>query len=64
MPSNFIRLSVPAYMYHKEHLDYVVNALVELLKDKSKIPKVKIVSGKNDYMRAFTVALQPIYPEY
>ena len=24
MPQNFIRMTVPSYMYHKEHLDYVV----------------------------------------
>jgi len=55
MPNNFIRMVVPAYMYHKEHLDYVVNAIVELVKEKEKIPSVKIVGGKDDVMRAFTV---------
>jgi tryptophanase len=62
MPNNFIRMTVPAYTYHKEHLDYVVNALVELLKDKSQIPSVKMVGGRNDVMRAFSLVLEPVYP--
>ena len=61
MPNNFIRMTVPAYAYHKKHLDYVVNALVELLKDKSQIPTVQMVEGKNDIMRAFSLVLEPIY---
>jgi tryptophanase len=62
MPNNFIRMTVPAYAYHKEHLEYVVNALAELLKDKSQIPSVNMVGGRNDAMRAFSLVLEPVYP--
>jgi hypothetical protein len=39
-----------------------VNALVELLKDKSQIPSVEMVGGRRDVMRAFSLVLEPVYP--
>ena len=61
---NFIRMTVPSYMYHKEHLDYVVQALRELLKDRSLIPSFKRVAargGLNDINGSYPL-LEPVYP--
>lgn len=61
---NFIRMTIPSYMYHKEHLDYVVQALTELLKDKSLIPSFKRVAGRgclND-IHGSSDLLEPVYP--
>jgi tryptophanase len=59
LPNNFIRMVIPANVYQKDHMDYVVNAVSTLAQDLKKIPSVKIVSGKFDIMRVFSVVYEP-----
>ncbi len=59
LPNNFIRMVIPANVYQKTHMDYVVDSISALAKDISKIPSVRIISGKYDVMRVFSVEYQP-----
>ena len=59
LPNNFIKFVIPANVYQKAHMDYVVDSVVKLASDISKIPSVKIISGKYDIMRMFSVEYQP-----
>jgi len=59
MPPNLVRLAIPANVYSKEHMDYVVQALDELNRNKVKIPAFEIVRGKHVDLRHFVVGLRP-----
>ena len=59
MPPNLVRLAVPANVYSKEHMDYVVKALSELNKNKKTIPGFMICRGKHLDLRHFVVGLKP-----
>lgn len=50
-------------MYGKEHFDYTVKAVSELLKDKKSIPNVKIIRGEHVSLRHFVAGLKPVYLE-
>ena len=63
MPPNFIRLAIPANVYHKEHIDYAVDSIVELLQKKETIPGVKIMRGKDDALRHFIVGFELLDPK-
>lgn len=63
MPRNIIRMTIPSQMYHNSHLDYVVDCVSELYRNKDKIPSIKVVGGKYEkIMRIFSLALEPVYP--
>jgi len=59
MPPNLVRLAVPANVYNKEHMDYVVEAFDEVNKNKDKIPVYEVCRGKNAPLRHFIVGLKP-----
>jgi tryptophanase len=59
LPNNFIRMIIPSNVYQHAHMDYVADSVAKLAADLSKIPSVKIVSGKYDVMRVFSVEYQP-----
>ena len=40
-------------------MDYVVESVAKLASDIKKIPSVKLLSGKYDIMRVFSVEYQP-----
>jgi tryptophanase len=61
LPNNFIRMVIPANVYQQVHMDYVVDSITSLAKDISTIPSVKILSGKYDVMRVFSVEYQPYH---
>jgi tryptophanase len=58
---NFVRFAVPRNVYGKEHIDYTVAAITELFKNKSKIPKVEVIRGKELRLRHFQSGLKPIF---
>jgi tryptophanase len=58
---NFVRFAVPRNVYSQEHLDYTIAAVTELYKNKTKIPKVKVIRGEELRLRHFQSGLEPIY---
>jgi len=58
MPPNLVRLAVPANVYNKEHMDYVIEAFDEVNKNKDKIPVYEVGRGKNAPLRHFIVGLR------
>lgn len=59
---NLVRFAVPRNAYSQHHIDYTVDAVVELYKHRHLIPKVKIVRGKELNLRHFQTGLEPVYP--
>lgn len=59
LPPNLVRFAIPCNVYHKEHMDYVIEALDRLNKEKEKIKGFKIVRGKDLELRHFLVGLRP-----
>jgi tryptophanase len=58
---NFVRFAVPRNVYGPEHIDYTVAAITELYKNKSEIPKVEVIRGKELHLRHFQSGLKPLY---
>ena len=58
---NLVRFAIPRNAYSQHHIDYTVDAIVELYKCRHSIPKVKIVRGKELNLRHFQTGLEPIY---
>ena len=56
---NVVRFAINRSQLTKEHLDYVIEAVSELYKDRENIPNMRIVSGKNLPMRHFHCFLEP-----
>ena len=56
---NVVRFAINRSQLTKEHLDYVIEAVAELYKDRENIPNMRIVSGKNLPMRHFHCFLEP-----
>jgi tryptophanase len=59
---NLVRFAVPRNAYSQHHIDYTVDAIVELYNNRHLIPKVKITRGKELNLRHFQTGLEPIYP--
>jgi len=53
LPPNFVRLAIPRNCYHKEHMDYIASAIVELFYDRDSIPNMEIIRGKTIPLRHF-----------
>jgi tryptophanase len=58
---NLVRFSIPRNVYGIEHIDYAVAAITELYKNKSEIPKVQVIRGKELNLRHFQSGLKPLY---
>ncbi len=58
---NVVRFAINRSQFSKEHLDYVIEAVTELFKDRESIPNMKITSGHSLPMRHFHAFLEP-YP--
>ncbi len=60
---NVVRFAINRSQFSKEHLDYVIAAVIELYKDRDSIPNMRIVQGHNLPMRHFHAFLEPYLPE-
>ena len=58
---NVVRFALNRDQLSQEHLDYVIEAVTELYKDRESIPNMKITMGHNLPMRHFHAFLEP-YP--
>lgn len=58
---NVVRFAINRSQLTQQHLDYVIEAVSELYKDRESIPNMRIVQGKNLPMRHFHAFLEP-YP--
>ena len=58
---NLVRFAVPRNVYGPSHINYTVAAIIELYKNREKIPKVKISRGAELRLRHFQTGLQPVY---
>ena len=58
---NVVRFAINRSQLTKEHLDYVIEAVAELYKDRESIPNMRIVQGRTLPMRHFHAFLEP-YP--
>ena len=56
---NVVRFAINRSQLSREHLDYVIEAVSELYKDRENIPNMRIVKGKNLPMRHFHAFLEP-----
>jgi tryptophanase len=59
LPPNFVRLAIPANVYHKEHIDYVIDAVSDLNDQKHTLPLYTISRGKQMRLRHFVAGFQP-----
>ncbi len=51
---NLVRFAIPRNAYSQNHIDYTVDAIVELYKNRKLIPKIKIVRGKELNFKTFS----------
>ncbi|MFX1573639.1 MAG: tryptophanase [Promethearchaeota archaeon] len=58
---NLVRFAVPRNVYSASHIDYAVAAIIELYKNRDKIPRVEISRGAELRLRHFQTGLQPVY---
>ena len=56
---NVVRFAINRSQLTQQHLDYVIEAVSELYKDRENIPNMRIVSGRNLPMRHFHCFLEP-----
>ncbi len=56
---NVVRFAINRSQLTREHMDYVIEAVSELYKDRDSIPNMRIVQGKNLPMRHFHAFLEP-----
>ncbi len=56
---NVVRFAVNRDQLNQEHLDYVIEAVTELYKDRESIPNMRITMGHNLPMRHFHAFLEP-----
>ena len=56
---NVVRFAINRSMFGKEHMDYVIEAVTELYKDRESIPNVRITKGRTLPMRHFHAFLEP-----
>jgi tryptophanase len=60
LPPNFVRFAFPANVYHKEHLDYLIESLIDVNNNKDKVSSVVITRGKDSPLRHFIVGFRLI----
>ncbi len=48
MPPNLVRLAIPANVYGREHMDYVADALGEIMADRESVPGMEMVRGQEE----------------
>lgn len=60
--ANVVRLAVNRSQFSQEHLDYVIDAVTEIYRDRDTIPNMRIVWGRNLPMRHFHAFLEPCAP--
>ncbi|MHA1489713.1 MAG: tryptophanase [Promethearchaeota archaeon] len=60
---NLVRFAVPRNVYSSSHIDYAVEAITELYRNREKIPKVIITRGAKLRLRHFQTGLRPIYKD-
>jgi tryptophanase len=58
---NLVRFAIPRNAYSPQHIDYTVEAIKEVYKNKNLIPRVKIKRGAHLRLRHFQSGLEPIY---
>ncbi|MFW9991841.1 MAG: tryptophanase [Candidatus Odinarchaeota archaeon] len=58
---NLVRFAVPRNAYGNVHIEYTIEALTELHRNKQSIPAVRIVRGKELRLRHFQTGLKPVY---
>ena len=58
---NLVRFAVPRNVYDPTHINYTVEAVTELFKNRESIPKVKITRGGELRLRHFQSGLSPVY---
>ena len=56
---NVVRFAINRSQLTQQHLDYVIEAVSELYKDRENIPNMRIVSGRSLPMRHFHAFLEP-----
>ncbi|MHA1984046.1 MAG: hypothetical protein ACW967_06805, partial [Candidatus Hodarchaeales archaeon] len=56
-----VRFAIPRNAYSPQHIDYTVEAIKEVYKNKNLIPRVKIKRGAHLRLRHFQSGLEPIY---
>ena len=56
---NVVRFAINRSQLTQQHLDYVIEAVSELYKDRENIPNMRIVSGRTLPMRHFHAFLEP-----
>ncbi len=56
---NVVRFAINRSQLTKDHLDYVIEAVAELYKDRESIPNMRIVKGEKLPMRHFHAFLEP-----
>ena len=58
---NLVRFAIPRNMYAKGHMDYCIEAVAELYRNRESIPKVRITRGAELRLRHFQTGLEPVY---
>jgi tryptophanase len=58
---NLVRFAIPRNMYSKGHMDYTIEAVAELYRNREAIPKVRITRGAELRLRHFQTGLEPVY---
>jgi len=58
---NLVRFAIPRNMYAKGHMDYCIEAVGELYRNRESIPKVRITRGAELRLRHFQTGLEPAY---
>ena len=58
---NLVRFAIPRNVYSKGHMDYCIEAVAELYRNRESIPKVRITRGAELRLRHFQTGLKPVY---
>ena len=56
---NVVRFAIPRNAYDTSQIDYAIAAIVELYKNRDKIPKIEIARGAKLPLRHFQTGLKP-----
>lgn len=56
---NLVRFALPRNGYDQEHLDYAVAALADCYHNRDRIPKMRIIRGRDLRLRHFQAGLKP-----
>ncbi|MFP4614006.1 MAG: tryptophanase [Spirochaetaceae bacterium] len=58
---NLVRFAVPRNAYSKGHMDYCIEAVAELYRNREVVPKVRITRGAELRLRHFQTGLEPVH---